>query len=49
MLAGLPFVQRYAWYTLTGKQDGGNTILYTHGPTTPTAVEKAFKKAPTRP
>jgi hypothetical protein len=48
MLTGLPFVQRYAWYTLTGKQGGGNTILYTQGPTTATAVEKAFKRAPTR-
>lgn len=46
MLARLPFVQRYAWYTLTGTRNGGNTVLYTHGPTTPTAVEKVFKKAP---
>ncbi|HEY6790234.1 MAG TPA: glycosyl hydrolase [Trebonia sp.] len=48
MLTGLPYVQRYAWYTLTDKQTAGNTILYTHGPTTATAVEKVFKKAPTR-
>ena len=48
MLRGLPYVQRYAWYTLTGKQAGGNTILYTHGKTTPTVVERAFKAAPTR-
>jgi len=48
MLATLPYVQRYAWYTLTGKKAGGNTILYTRGPSTATAVEKVFKKAPTR-
>jgi hypothetical protein len=47
MLAGLPFVQRYAWYTLTGTQNGGTTILYNDGTTTtPTAVEPAFKEAP---
>ena len=48
MLTGLPFVQRYTWYTLTNKQTGGNTVLYSRGPTTATAVEKVFKKAPTR-
>jgi len=46
MLAGLPYVQRYAWYTLTGTRNGGNTVLYTGGRTTPTAVENAFRKAP---
>lgn len=46
MLAGLPFVQRYAWYTLTGARNGGNTILYSDGTMTPTPVERAFKDAP---
>lgn len=45
MLAGLPFVQRYAWYTLTGAHNGGTTILYSDG-TTQTAVGRAFKEAP---
>jgi hypothetical protein len=48
MLAGRPYVKRYAWYTLTGKQ-GGNTVLYTGGRTTPTAVENAFRRAPLAP
>jgi len=46
MLAGLPFVQRYAWYTLTGAHNGGTTILYSDGATAPTAVGTAFKQAP---
>jgi hypothetical protein len=43
MLAGLPFVHRYAWYTLAGARNGGTTILYSDG-TSPTAVGKAFKE-----
>lgn len=46
MLAGLPFVQRYAWYTLAGAHNGGTTILYSDGTTTVTAVGNAFKEAP---
>jgi len=46
MLAGLPYVQRYAWYTLTGTHNGGNTVLFGDGKTTPTAVGKAFKEVP---
>jgi hypothetical protein len=45
MLAGLPFVQRYAWYTLTGAHDGGTTILFSDG-AAQTAVGQAFKGAP---
>ena len=45
MLATLPFVQRYAWYTLTGNKVGGTTILYNNGTTTPTTVESAYKQA----
>ena len=46
MLAGLPYVQSYAWYALTGAHNGGNTILFGDGATTPTAVGSAFKAAP---
>lgn len=45
MLAGLPFVQRYAWYTLIGTDKGGTTVLYGNT-TAPTEVGKAFREVP---
>jgi hypothetical protein len=47
MLAGLPFVQRYAWYTLAGTHNGGTTVLYSDGASpSQTAVGRAFKEVP---
>jgi hypothetical protein len=47
MLDGLPFIQRYAWYTLTGAQSGGTTILYSDGGNSAaTAVGRAYKEIP---
>ena len=47
MLSELPFVQRYAWYSLTDSAAAGNTILYSDGVnTSATAVGEAFKKLP---
>jgi len=48
MLTGLPYVQRYAWYSMVDRQRAGNTVLFSHGPTTGTTVENVFKKAPAR-
>jgi hypothetical protein len=45
MLTGLPFVQRYAWYKLSGSS-GGDTILYGGANASATAVGQAFKEAP---
>jgi hypothetical protein len=47
MLAGLPFVQRYAWYTLAGTHNGGTTVLFSDGASpSQTAVGRAFKEVP---
>jgi hypothetical protein len=45
MLAGLSFVQRYAWFALPASDTGDSTGLFRSGPTV-TTVGKAFEAAP---
>jgi hypothetical protein len=44
MLAGLPYVQRYAWFSLPTSAGSGTTGLFSSG-TTPTVVGRAYQAA----
>jgi hypothetical protein len=44
MLAGLSYLQRYAWFALPAADTGGSTGLFHSGPTV-TAAGRAFEAA----